>query len=204
MKKIFQMMSLVTLLLVMCTSMAFAATHTKKIAVVPLQAVNCRYGIMTDELMEDLNNILKDRVDAGINSVMTRVDTVDPEEALSTFQRIYQEKKAVNKKATYRDAVALTARELKADLIIVPIAENCMWEVTSDAVSHRAVNYLGLVKVYVYDKITGTTNTFTAKDHYNGYDMEARDFKTQMEIVLSTALKRAKISDTVEMVVTSW
>ena len=88
MKKIFQMMSLVTLLLVMCTSMAFAATHAKKIAVVPLQAVNCRYGIMTDELMEDLNNILKDRVDAGINSVMTRVDTVDPEEALSTFQRI--------------------------------------------------------------------------------------------------------------------
>lgn len=203
MKKIFQMMSLVTLLLVMCTSMAFAATHTKKIAVVPLQAVNCRYGIMTDELMEDLNNLLKDRVDAGINSVMTRVDTVDPEEALSTFQRIYQEKKAVNKKATYRDAVALTARELKADLIIVPVAENCTWDVSGNSI-HRIVNYMAKVKIYVYDKTTGTTNTFKAMDHSNGHDMNGLSFKTQMEAVLSTALTRAKIADTVEMTVTSW
>ena len=204
MKKIFQMMSLVTLLLVMCTSMAFAATHTKKIAVVPLQAVNCRYGTMTDEIMEDLNGILKDKVDASINGVMTRVDIVDPEEAMNTFQKVYQEKKAVNSKAKYRDAVALTARELKADLIIVPVAENCYSETSGGIGSHRVINYAAFITVYVYDKTTGTTNTFKASDNYHGYDMEGLNFKDRMEMVLSAAVKKAKISDTVEMVVTSW
>ena len=56
----------------------------------------------------------------------------------------------------------------------------------------------------VYDKTTGTTNTFKASDNYHGYDMEGLNFKDRMEMVLSAALKKAKISDTVEMVVTSW
>lgn len=202
MRKIFRVMSFALLFLLTCSSATFAADHVKTIAILPIQTVDCRENAITEDVKDNLNSLVRTQVDKGIDTFSRHLEA-DGQEGVAVFQRLYAEKKAVNKKATYRDVVALTARELKADLIVVPMAVNCTTNKT-EANGHNMLVASSNIIIYVYDKMSGNINTYKSSEHYNGVTSGSENFDTLIERCMLQALKKANLAGTVEMTITSW
>lgn len=168
MKKIFSL-SLVALLIL--TSTALAAKSTVKIARLP---IIIQHNKLDYETSVTLETKFARVVNIPLNETLKLAEYIPPKKSSTELNKIWQNMHAQNKNAKISDAVKILAKDLKADIVIVPILHRYSQRVTPSNLNFEshlssAVN----AELIIYDRRTDTLTDkkFSRRfnDNYNRF-----------------------------------
>lgn len=204
MKQMCRILSVVMLLLIAFSSVSWAkVSDPKRIAVLPLVQQNCARAAISDELEKKVNDRIQQAVGEGLDSFIP-VIMIEKTEAMPVIEECYANRLQVTKKATYRDALAPAARKLKADLIVLPVADNCSSFRTDGAYGRDMINNSATVRLYMFSKLEGTATEFKASESYNAMGGSDITFDNQLYTCVLRVIRDSKLSNVVSEVTGSW
>ena len=168
MKKIF---SLSLVLLLILTSTALAAKSTVKIARLPIIIQHNKLDYETSVALETKFARV---VNIPLNETLKLAEYILPKKSSVELNKIWQNMHAQNRNAKISDAVKILAKDLKADIVIVPILHRYSQRVTPSNLNFEshlssAVN----AELIIYDRRTDTLTDkkFSRRfnDNYNRF-----------------------------------
>ena len=168
MKKIF---SLSLVLLLILTSTALAAKSTVKIARLPIIIQHNKLDYETSVALETK---FARAVNIPLNGTLQLAEYIPPKKSSDAMNKIWQKMHSQNKNAKISDAVKILAKDLKADIVVVPILHRYSQYVTpSDLNFESTLSSAVAAELIIYDRRTDTLTDkkFSRRfnDNYNRF-----------------------------------
>lgn len=184
----------VLLVVMMMASVVSAAAL--KVVVLPVQEYKC-WTRLSDDVAYNVNSrILKD-VHVPLNGILERVETIHPEISVSTFYTQYNNLLGINKKARPNEALVLTAEELGADILVLPLAVSCHQEVYSGFEGETYLITDANMELYVYRADSKETECYKASRHYSGLLGSQQMLSAEIMNCTEKVLGKAKLRDVI-------
>lgn len=168
MKKIF---SLSLVLLLILTSTALAAKSTVKIARLPIIIQHNKLDYETSVALETK---FARAVNIPLNETLKLAEYIPPKKSSVELNKIWQNMHAQNRNAKISDAVKILAKDLKADIVIVPILHRYSQRVTPSNLNFEShLSSTVNAELIIYDRRTDTLTDkkFSRRfnDNYNRF-----------------------------------
>jgi len=167
-KKIF---SLSLVLLLILTSTALAAKSTVKIARLP---IIIQHNKLDYETSVTLETKFARVVNIPLNETLKLAEYIPPKKSSTELNKIWQNMHAQNKNAKISDAVKILAKDLKADIVIVPILHRYSQRVTPSGINFESKLSSSVnAELIIYDRRTDTLTdkkfSRSFNDNYNRF-----------------------------------
>ena len=168
MKKIF---SLSLVLLLILTSTALAAKSTVKIARLPIIIQHNKLDYETSVALETKFARV---VNIPLNKTLQLAEYIPPKKSSAELNKIWQNMHAQNRNAKISDAVKILAKDLKADIVIVPILHRYSQRVTPSGINFESKLSSSVnAELIIYDRRTDTLTdkkfSRSFNDNYNRF-----------------------------------
>lgn len=184
--------TLILLLLMMIASTASAAAL--RMAVLPLQEYKC-WTHISDASTSSVNRRILREVHIPLNGILQRVEMIPSEVSEGVFLNQYSNLLNKNKKARPNETLEMTADELGADVLILPMAVSCRQEIFSGVENEDFLITNANMELYVYRADTKETECYKASRHYSGSLSSRQMLPAELMNCTEIVLKKAKLRE---------
>lgn len=195
--KKFIILSMISLIVaVNSTALAAENNTAKRVALLPVMHLYCHWNHSESE-EKALDQLFKREIHIPLNGLLKITEEIPPETSVAAFNKNYHDMKTTNKKADIKDAVKASAEEINADIFILPIAKSCSQETFSLGFDGNVMVSRAIMELFVYDKSTGTVQTYKYHDYYNDTFLLIGTVDSLLKNCANHVLKKANLKQLV-------
>lgn len=192
--------SKVVLMTIVMTMMTMTAVYAAPVKIALLPVLNYQNFTNLDMDGSDaLYKRIKQEVHVPLNGVLQRTEEIDRDDAAMIFNHVLGGLRAENKKAKLAEAIAPTAEQLNADILILPVARNCRQQIYYSTRGERVLICYANLDMYVFNNATGDLQVYRASESFESSYDSAHNLPSSIlrcaEKVLSKANLRQLISN---------